>query len=859
MTAPLESLDLAFAWLLRATVQASIVVALLLMARLALRDRVAPGARYALWALLALPLFAPLLPAGPFRIPAQKPVAREVSHVQPPAWRVEYEPLGVPVTAIAGTHDATRPARSIPWLRIGAIAWLVGATALSLRVAVSHTRAVLHARRSPPVTDPFVGSALDECRAIVRTRRTPQLVAASGAGPALLGVMRPRLLLPASLVRRLSPAELRFVFLHELVHLKRGDVLAEWLLTLLQVAHWFNPLVWLAASRCRADREVACDAAVLALAGESRRADYGRTILRLATELSPRPRLSAAVGILETHSPLERRLRMIAVAPDRKFARWPVAGVVVLALAAVTCTNARQEPPSKTAEPQATAPQRPASPATAPASKGWPGPQTRDVAVEEWKVKEVSVERVDPQTAARNQKVMQQLERPLPEINFDKVGFTDAVDFLRDVSGANIFVNWRALENAKLDRNSPVTARMRDIKLSKALAIILDSLGGDTVKLGYTVDDGVITISTDDDLARNTITSVYDIRDLIIPIPDFDPKDIPPAAGGAAEAGGKERTRQENIDEIVRLITETVSPQSWRDAGGSVGSVRELQGQLIITATPEMHDSIAQLIRQLREAGGMQINVEARFIGVDDDVIDALPARLRDAVAGALRGSKDPAPAADAPGPADGQAVKEANAAQALYLDKAQVDELLKAVQASRTSTIVSAPRITLFNGQRAYVQTGSQRAYVADYKIVKQPDGKTTYEPQLGTAEAGVLLRARATVSADRRFATLSLHPRLTYLAGIEDIPWHQSPKDEEMKVQRPKLLVSELGFTASVPNASTLLLGGLKGHTGPEGNHDASRLQNIILLVKPTIIIQREIEKKQFPVKSEKTDKPQ
>ena len=57
--------------------------------------------------------------------------------------------------------------------------------------------------------------------------------------------------------------------------------------------------------------------------------------------------------------------------------------------------------------------------------------------------------------------VQAQLDRPLPELQFDGVGFSDVIDFLRDVSGANIFVNWKSLEAAGVDRNAPVTARLR--------------------------------------------------------------------------------------------------------------------------------------------------------------------------------------------------------------------------------------------------------------------------------------------------------------------------------------------------------------------------------------------------------------
>jgi len=64
---------------------------------------------------------------------------------------------------------------------------------------------------------------------------------------------------------------LRYVFLHELGHLKRGDILVNWLMALPLVLHWFNPLVWYAIQRIRVDGESACDALALshALEGEN--------------------------------------------------------------------------------------------------------------------------------------------------------------------------------------------------------------------------------------------------------------------------------------------------------------------------------------------------------------------------------------------------------------------------------------------------------------------------------------------------------------------------------------------------------------------------------------------------------------
>lgn len=188
-----------------------------------------------------------------------------------------------------------------------------------------------------------------------------------------------------------------------------------------------------------------------------------------------------------------------------------------------------------------------------------------------------------PAADPKDRAAQAQLARTLPEVVFDGVGFTDVVDFLRDVTRADIFVNWRALEAVGIERNAPVNARLRNVKFSKALQIILDGVGGEKVELGYVIDDSVITISTADDLAKHTLTRVHDIRDIVRAKPD-----APDAEKG------------KRLAVLTKLITGSVAPDSWRGQGGSSGALRELQGQLIITQTPENQDAIVNLLKQTR-------------------------------------------------------------------------------------------------------------------------------------------------------------------------------------------------------------------------------------------------------------------
>lgn len=95
--------------------------------------------------------------------------------------------------------------------------------------------------------------------------------------------------------------------------------------------------------------------------------------------------------------------------------------------------------------------------------------------------------------------------------------------------------------------------------------------------------------------------------------------------------GNETQLRRERIDELKQLIQDTIDPESWRDAGGNIGSIASLESQIVVTQTVNAHKQIQDLLRELRRERSIQIAIEARFvtitrnfleqIGVDLDVI----------------------------------------------------------------------------------------------------------------------------------------------------------------------------------------------------------------------------------------------
>src|SRR2546427_11504490 len=97
-----------------------------------------------------------------------------------------------------------------------------------------------------------VENVLQECQRAIGMRRTINIVQTDQVrSPAVAGVMRPMLILPANF--NIPDDELRMILMHELAHIRRWDVLVDRLMLLVRDVHWFNPMAWLWVAMYRAD------------------------------------------------------------------------------------------------------------------------------------------------------------------------------------------------------------------------------------------------------------------------------------------------------------------------------------------------------------------------------------------------------------------------------------------------------------------------------------------------------------------------------------------------------------------------------------------------------------------------------
>jgi beta-lactamase regulating signal transducer with metallopeptidase domain len=340
------------AWLLQSSVEACVLISLVLLCQTILRRKLSPGWRHALWCLLLVRLLLPWSPTSPWSVYNLIPLVRAHSA----AWTLPSAPQEFVIAHAVGAATGSWGSRGerVPAGLVAGCIWLAGAVSLAAFVLLKRNRLARHVRRRPLVTDAETCALLDECKRKMGIRRKVLGIAETAGmrSPALFGLLHPYVLLPTGTIRTLDRDHLRHVFLHELAHLRRCDIFINWLATSLQILHWFNPAVWYAFHRMRTDRELACDALVLSRLRPEESEQYGRTIVHLLERFRQCRSLACAAGFFDRPTQMRRRIEMIANFKRGAGSSRVLAVVLLASLGAVTLTGAQRAPGEKTAVPE---------------------------------------------------------------------------------------------------------------------------------------------------------------------------------------------------------------------------------------------------------------------------------------------------------------------------------------------------------------------------------------------------------------------------------------------------------------------------------------------------------------------------
>ncbi len=585
---------------------------------------------------------------------------------------------------------------------------------------------------------------------------------------------------------------------------------------------------------------------------------------------------------------------------------------------------------------------------------------------------------------SRDEQIFGALDKRVP-VDFQRQPLDQVLEKLADAHRLNIIVNWNDLQHAGVERNVAIDLNLpNEISLKRVLTEVLEQAGSPNgANVSFEVMEGAVKVATRRTLDKETYTAVYDINDLLMEIPQFSDAPLTDLtqinnrtqrqAAASHEADRPWRQRQEDdeeqdqdpelatrVREIVNLIQDTIAPDSWRDRGGSIGSISEINGQVVITQNSSAQQQIGNLLGKLREQRAIQIAVEARFItvsshyleelGLDIDLIlnagnagyDYIPGAggpLTDPVFGnplllprsfsrlgftpntpAIGQANTTTPAdgsiaqpftqpylvpqrqggsgsqstpvplinrisqftdpstlgSDVPGSFAGQTIGPALSVFGSFLDNIQVDFLLRATQADSRTSVLTAPRLVLFNGQRSWVAVTIQQNFVSSLTPAAAA-GAVAVAPVIGTIDSGAVLDVNATVTADKRYVTMTVRPGVTRLLDLQTFPFSGGAAGGGIGaggtalpafIQTPTLSSQRVQTTVSVPDGGTLLIGGQKLASETEveaGVPILSKIpilkrayssrsmvkdeQTLLILIKPKILIQSEQEELAFP----------
>ena len=332
--------------------QAALIAALAMLVEL-VSSKATTLFRYWLWLIVLMRLIVPFDIASP--LPVNNIIGsgtdRLLSDIRTTgAYRAISSETGRVVALITGGDNDANELKTfepqvnhVPAMKVNcyALAWF---SLSSLLLCLVVTR-ILYVRRllnrSSPVVDTSLTVLISELSRSLDINRKVKLFHFDTDEfyvPATFGILRPRIFLPKAMSEFWPVSEIKPILLHELAHVKRFDILVNYIQIIVQAIYFFNPFVWYINSRIRALREEICDdIAVHSLGGDRLR--YSKSILSVMESVTVHPSLCCiglGLGISRRKGSIGRRIRRILHSDYSIKTRLPVASLITLCIIGIS-------------------------------------------------------------------------------------------------------------------------------------------------------------------------------------------------------------------------------------------------------------------------------------------------------------------------------------------------------------------------------------------------------------------------------------------------------------------------------------------------------------------------------------------
>ena len=437
---------------------------------------------------------------------------------------------------------------------------------------------------------------------------------------------------------------------------------------------------------------------------------------------------------------------------------------------------------------------------------------------------------------------------------FEDQTVEDIAQNLSSYTGVNFIVS-RAVREEVDEETKTIRLTFKDARpIADLLRIMEDMMQG---QVRFVVRFGAVHVVTAAEADTDILTQQFEVRDIVRPISDFILPEINLSPSGGIETEEEELPEVEaNIlteDELVETIQSVIEPDSW---DGEKHNVSIENGTLVVRHNREVLIKVSRLLEDLRRPANIMVEITVRFLRVEDSFLEDIGVDWRglgdDSTTGVPgQGTNDViddfgsdfgspgAPGAIGSDNDTGFFFREADdnvnvagrtenlydsslgsdsvltnsgglSLQYTWLDDAQVEMVLRAVQKSKRSELVIAPKLMVYNTARANLVVANQVSYVADFDV-EIASAAAIADPIVRVANDGVYLDVRPVVTADRRFVWVDVRPTVATL--LRPIPTFQTSlgTGSPVTLMLPELELQKIRTRAFVPDGGTLLLGGM------------------------------------------------
>lgn len=332
-----------FGIILKTSIYGSILAIVLILIKTLLGNKISPKWHYYLWSLLIVKLVIPIGPQSIISffnyipdIPSKTNFTDAYSNYHRSYITIKQSADNSHIDSIMKAQDSSLHLAAI-LEKLAPYLWISVMIFILLWFLYVNIKFYIKTLKDNSIAPFQICNLLETCKKIHGINRNIKIVVQDVIKtPSITGFFKVKILITEETLK-LSEEEIKYIFLHELSHLKRKDLLINYMLIVLQAIHWFNPIIWYSFKLIRRDMEAATDERVLMLLDETEYKQYGHTLLNLVNNYSSNSNSTKLIYLVDDKKSLEKRIKLIKMSElfKKRKTLIVILGITIIALLSV--------------------------------------------------------------------------------------------------------------------------------------------------------------------------------------------------------------------------------------------------------------------------------------------------------------------------------------------------------------------------------------------------------------------------------------------------------------------------------------------------------------------------------------------